>query len=167
MCIVILCSLVGGCPEDGTSIFETSQMLVAACKTTQCQNSESHSLNSHCFKILRSHFCGFCHSQVPFVFDYIIFSSSISICQTRNAFSILVRKPEGKRSLGGWCKDRQKLLKWIINRLWICGLDLSNSEQEPVVGCYEHANEPTFSIISCLGEWLFTQKGLCSKELVS
>jgi hypothetical protein len=68
--------------------------------------------------------------------------------EMKNAYSILVRKPEGKRPLGRprhrWedniRKDHRKI------RVRVCGLDSLGSEQGPVAGFCEHGNEPSGSI---------------------
>jgi len=48
--------------------------------------------------------------------------------------------------------DVRIILKWDLNRVRICGLDLACSAQRPVVGSCEHGNELSGSIIvtSCV-----------------
>jgi hypothetical protein len=63
----------------------------------------------------------------------------------RNAYGILVAKPEGRRPLG---RSRHK---WVNNikmgdRVGCCGLDRSGSGYGPVEGSCEHGNEPSGSI---------------------
>jgi hypothetical protein len=59
--------------------------------------------------------------------------------EMRNAYSVLVGKPEGKRPLGRpwhrWGHNKRMDLKVR------CGLDTSSSGQGPVVDYFEHANE--------------------------
>jgi hypothetical protein len=72
----------------------------------------------------------------------VIRSKKIKLMEMRNSFKILVGKSEGKRPLGS---PRHR---WDISkrsRMGRCGLD-SGSEQKPVVGPYEHSNEPSISI---------------------
>jgi hypothetical protein len=75
----------------------------------------------------------------------------------RNAYSILVGKPKGKRPL------RRPRYRWennIIMELrkgclenWVggCGLDASGSGQGPVAGSSENGNEPSGSMGSIKG----------------
>jgi hypothetical protein len=56
--------------------------------------------------------------------------------EMRNAYDILIRNPEGKRSLGRYRH------RWEEG----CGLDSSDSGQGPVMGPCEHGNEPLGSI---------------------
>jgi len=60
---------------------------------------------------------------------------------TRNAYNILIGKPEGKRPLG---KPRRR---WKIillgNRVVECRLNSTGSEQGSVAGPCEHGNEPS------------------------
>jgi hypothetical protein len=67
--------------------------------------------------------------------------------ETRNAYRILVGKPEGKKLLG------RPRCKWVDNikidlkrdRLGWCGVDRSSSGLGPVEGSCEHGNEPSGS----------------------
>jgi len=60
--------------------------------------------------------------------------------QMRNAYNILVGKPEGKRSLGSPRYRREG--NWVGK----CGVDAAGSGYESVAGCYEYGNEPLDSI---------------------
>jgi hypothetical protein len=68
--------------------------------------------------------------------------------EIRNAYRILVGKPEGKRPLG------RPRCRWVDNikmdlkrdRMGWYGLHSSGSGQEPVEGSCEHGNEPSGSI---------------------
>jgi hypothetical protein len=63
-----------------------------------------------------------------------------------NAYKILEEKCEEKRPLGRprcRCEDIKMDLK---NRMGMCGLDSSDSHQEPVVSCCIHGTEPSDSI---------------------
>jgi hypothetical protein len=58
----------------------------------------------------------------------------------RNAYKILVGKPEGKRPFGRYrrrCEDLMNTVQGIVS---------SGSGQGPVRGCCEHGNEPSGSI---------------------
>jgi hypothetical protein len=48
----------------------------------------------------------------------------------------------GDLSIGG-----SVILKWVLNNVRSCILDLSGLGQGPVVGCCEHRNEPSGSTI--------------------
>jgi len=67
--------------------------------------------------------------------------------EIRNAYKILVGKPEGKRPLGGhrhrW-EDNIKMDLWELRGM--CRLDSSVSGQGPVVGFCEHCKERSSSI---------------------
>jgi hypothetical protein len=69
--------------------------------------------------------------------------------EIRNAYKILVGRPEGKRPLGGhrhrW-EDNIKMDLWELRGM--CRLDSSVSGQGPVVGSCEHSNESSCSINS-------------------
>jgi hypothetical protein len=77
--------------------------------------------------------------------------------ETRNAYRILVGKPEGKRPLG---RPRRR---WVGNikidlkrdRMGWCGLDRSGSGYGLKKGSYEHGDEPSRSL-ECweVPEWL-------------
>jgi hypothetical protein len=64
--------------------------------------------------------------------------------EKRNAYRILMEKPEGKRPL------QRPRYRWVDNikmeRMGWYGLDLSGSGQVPVEGSCEHSNEPLGSI---------------------
>jgi hypothetical protein len=61
--------------------------------------------------------------------------------ETKNAYKILVRKPDGKNLFG---RPRHRRVDNILidfkNRVWRCGIDLSGSERGPVKS--EYAGEP-------------------------
>jgi hypothetical protein len=65
----------------------------------------------------------------------------------RNSYKNLVEKPERKRRLG---RSRRRwgniIMDLLENRVRICGLDSSGSEQELVAGSYEHSSEPSGSM---------------------
>jgi hypothetical protein len=67
--------------------------------------------------------------------------------EKRNAYRILVGKPEGKRQLGRqrrrWVDNIRKNLRDIMG--WY-GQDRSDSGLGPVEGSCEHGNEPSGSI---------------------
>jgi hypothetical protein len=67
--------------------------------------------------------------------------------EKRNAYNILVGKPEGKRPLGSprrrW-EDNNKM-----DRIGWYGLDSSGSRQRLVESCCEHGNELSGSIKCC------------------
>jgi hypothetical protein len=60
--------------------------------------------------------------------------------ETRNAYKILVGKPEGKRPLG---RPRSR---WVDNRIGWYGLDRAGSGEGPVEGSCEHGDEPSGSL---------------------
>jgi hypothetical protein len=68
--------------------------------------------------------------------------------ETRNAYRILVGKPEGKRPLG---RPRRR---WVVNikmdlkrdRMGWYALDRTGSGQGPVEGSCEHGDEPSGSL---------------------
>jgi hypothetical protein len=68
--------------------------------------------------------------------------------EMRNAYNILVGKPEGKRTLGRpkrrWKNNTRMNLRG--NRVRRCGLDASGTGLGPVIGSCEHGNEPSGSI---------------------
>jgi hypothetical protein len=68
--------------------------------------------------------------------------------EKRNAYRILVGKPEGKRPTGRprrrWV-DNMKMDIGEIEWLWY-GLDRTGSGWGPVEGCCEHGNEPPGTI---------------------
>jgi hypothetical protein len=58
----------------------------------------------------------------------------------RNAYKILVRRPEGKRPL------KRPRHRWKDNiRVKMCGMVAYSSEQEPMAGSHGHGNEPSGS----------------------
>jgi hypothetical protein len=63
--------------------------------------------------------------------------------EMRNAYKILVGKPERKR-LRPRCRW-EKILKWILGKMWY-RLDSSVSGEHPVAGCCECGNESSDSI---------------------
>jgi hypothetical protein len=68
--------------------------------------------------------------------------------EQRNAYRILVGKPEGKRPLRRPRRGWWIILKLILKRYrmgW-CWLNLSGSGQEPVQDSFEHGNKPSGSI---------------------
>jgi hypothetical protein len=73
--------------------------------------------------------------------------------ETKNAYRILVGKPEGKRPLG------RRRRRWVDNvkmdRMGWYGLDRTGSEEGPVECSCEHGDEPSGSI-KCweVHEWL-------------
>jgi hypothetical protein len=59
----------------------------------------------------------------------------------RNAYKILIRKPEGKRPVGRPILENLRDIRWGKY-----GLDLSGSGSEQVMFCFEHSNEPLDSV---------------------
>jgi hypothetical protein len=81
--------------------------------------------------------------------------------EKRNAYRILVGKPEGKRPLG---RPRSKWEDNIRMDLGEIGLDWCGSGSGPVEGSCEHGNEPTGSIkgwevLAWLHNWRLLKKG--------
>jgi hypothetical protein len=68
--------------------------------------------------------------------------------EMRNAYKILVGKPEGKRPLGRPRCRGDDIIRMDLwgNRVGRCELDSSGSGQGPVAGCCEHGNELPGSI---------------------
>jgi hypothetical protein len=66
----------------------------------------------------------------------------------RNAYSILIGKPEGNRPLGTPRRKWKITLEWILekNRVGRYGMDECGSGYGPVAGCCEHSNETWGSI---------------------
>jgi hypothetical protein len=61
----------------------------------------------------------------------------------RNAYKILVGKPEGKNHLEDLGIGGRIVLKQISEKYSVrCGLDASGSGQGLVVGCCKHSNKP-------------------------
>jgi hypothetical protein len=84
--------------------------------------------------------------------------------ETRNAYRILVGKPEGKRQL------RRSRRRWVddikidLGEIGWDGLDRSSSGQGRVEGSYEHGNEPSGSlkcweVLEWLHNWQLLKKG--------
>jgi hypothetical protein len=66
--------------------------------------------------------------------------------EIRNAYIILVGKPEGRRPQD-FGVDGKIILKWILgNRVGGCGLDASGSGQGSVASPCEYGNETSGSI---------------------
>jgi hypothetical protein len=85
--------------------------------------------------------------------------------ETRNAYRILVGKPEGKRPLG---RQRRRSVDNIKidfkrDRMGWYGLEWSDSGYGPVEGSCEHGNEPSGCIkcwqIEWLHNWQLLKKG--------
>jgi hypothetical protein len=57
----------------------------------------------------------------------------------RRTYKVLVRKPEGKRTLGNFSLDGRTILKWIFKNLngRGHGLNWTGSEQVQILGCCE------------------------------
>jgi hypothetical protein len=70
--------------------------------------------------------------------------------EKRNAYRILVGKPERKRLIGRPRRRCVILLKWMLEdgMVWY-GLDLSGSEECPLASSCEHGNE----ILGCIKCW--------------
>jgi hypothetical protein len=92
-------------------------------------------------------------SSIICIFHQIVLGDRIKyemgrVCSTwgemRNAYRVLVRKPEGRsrfRRPGHKWKDN---IKMDLRKLGLdCGLDSSGSGQGPVAGSCEHSNEPS------------------------
>jgi hypothetical protein len=90
--------------------------------------------------------------------------------EKRNAYRILVGKPEGRRPPLGRTRRR-----WVDNikidlkrdGMGWCGLGQSGSGQGPLEGSCEHDDEPSSSIkrwgvLEWLHNWRFSQEGLSS-----
>jgi hypothetical protein len=75
--------------------------------------------------------------------------------ETRNAYRILVRKPEGKRPLGRSRRRWADNIKIDLREMGWYGRDQSGSGQRPVVGSCQHGDEPS-GFLKSLGvpEWL-------------
>jgi hypothetical protein len=93
--------------------------------------------------------------------------------EMRNAYSILVRKPEGKKPFGRYrcgCKYNIKMdLREI--RVERCSMDASGSGKRPVAGPCKHGNESSGSVcqgISCKAERLLSsQEGFYTMDSVN
>jgi hypothetical protein len=72
----------------------------------------------------------------------------------KNAYKILIGKPEGKRPLGRPRRRWEDIRMDQRERVRRCGLDSSGSGQGPVAGCCEHGNKPSGSITG--GEFIDT-----------
>jgi hypothetical protein len=71
--------------------------------------------------------------------------SRSTIGEMRNAYRILIGKPEGKKPLGRPRIDGRIILKWILKGIG-CGMDSFDLGHEHLSGSSEHGNEPSGSI---------------------
>jgi hypothetical protein len=84
--------------------------------------------------------------------------------EKRNAYRILVGKPEGKRPLGrprpGWVDN----IKIDLREIEWDGMDWIDLAQGPVKGSFEHGNEPSGSlkcweVLEWMHNWQLLRKG--------
>jgi hypothetical protein len=64
----------------------------------------------------------------------------------RNEYNIIFQKRERKKPLGRPRHIWMIILRWILNELSDCDLDLSGSGYGPAAGSCEHGNEHSRSI---------------------
>jgi hypothetical protein len=61
--------------------------------------------------------------------------------EKRNAYSVLMGKPEGMRPPDRQRHRLEENIKMDLKEIQRCGLDSCDSQAQ-LVGCYEHSNEP-------------------------
>jgi hypothetical protein len=64
----------------------------------------------------------------------------------RNAYSILTRKPEGKRPLGRTRHTWEDIIRMDVSEIGLEGGDWIHVAQGRMLGPFEHGNEPSDSM---------------------